>query len=84
MQEEKHMQSEGDRTQAQKGSADEVSTRRAAHMGAVHTAKPKKGSAAKYREDPYLRPENEDDDGYDPFSDRPPEREPLFQRDPWA
>ena len=32
---------------------------------------------------PYLRAENEDDDGYDPFSDRPPEREPLFERDPW-
>lgn len=33
---------------------------------------------------PYLRAENEDDDGYDPFSDRPPEREPLFERDPWG
>ena len=32
---------------------------------------------------PYLRAENEDDDGYDPFSDRPPERDPLFERDPW-
>lgn len=32
---------------------------------------------------PYLRAENEDDDGYDPFSDRPAEPEPLFQSDPW-
>ena len=31
----------------------------------------------------YLRAENEDDDGYDPYSDRP-SYEPLFERDPWA
>lgn len=31
----------------------------------------------------FIRPENEDDDGYDPFSDRPPQQEPLFERDPW-
>ncbi len=31
----------------------------------------------------YLRPENEDDDGYDPYSDRPAPPEPLFERDPW-
>lgn len=34
-------------------------------------------------DDPYVRAENEDDDGYDPYSDRPAEREPLFERDPW-
>ena len=34
--------------------------------------------------DPFLRAENEDDDGYDPFSDRRPTPEPLFERDPWA
>ena len=33
--------------------------------------------------DPFVRAENEDDDGYDPFSDRPAEREPLFSEDPW-
>ncbi len=32
----------------------------------------------------FLRAENEDDDGYDPYSDRRPVREPLFERDPWA
>lgn len=32
----------------------------------------------------YLRAENEDDDGYDPYSDRPATVEPLFERDPWA
>lgn len=33
--------------------------------------------------DPCIRAENEDDDGYDPYSDRRPEREPLFSPDPW-
>lgn len=33
--------------------------------------------------DPYIRAENEDDDGYDPYSDRHPEREPMFEADPW-
>lgn len=32
---------------------------------------------------PFLRVENEDDDGYDPFSDRPAAPEPLFEKDPW-
>lgn len=34
--------------------------------------------------DPYIRAENEDDDGYDPYSDRRPEPEPLFESDPWG
>lgn len=48
--------------------------------------KPKAQDAASApaKPSPYLRAENEDDDGYDPFSDRPPEREPLFERDPWS
>ena len=41
---------------------------------------PKK-SAPKQSE--FIRAENEDDDGYDPYSDRHPEIEPLFERDPW-
>lgn len=32
---------------------------------------------------PFIRAENEDDDGYDPYSDRRPHPEPLFERDPW-
>ena len=31
----------------------------------------------------YMRPENEDDDGYDPWSDRR-EDPPLFEPDPWG
>ena len=32
-----------------------------------------------------IRAINEDDDGYDPYSDLhdAPQREPLFERDPW-
>lgn len=31
----------------------------------------------------FIRAENEDDDGYDPYSDRR-EYTPLFEPDPWA
>lgn len=34
--------------------------------------------------DEFIRAENEDDDGYDPYSDRRPAPEPLFERDPWS
>ncbi len=40
-----------------------------------------KQSAPKQSE--FIRAENEDDDGYDPYSDRRSEVEPLFERDPW-
>ena len=35
------------------------------------------------KHDAFRRAEIEDDDGYDPYSDRPAEREPLFLEDPW-
>lgn len=35
------------------------------------------------KHDTFRRAETEDDDGYDPYSDRPPTPEPLFQTDPW-
>ena len=40
--------------------------------------------AAQEERDEFRRAENEDDDGYDPYSDRRPDPEPLFQPDPWA
>lgn len=40
-------------------------------------------SQAKRPVDPQVRPECEDDDGYDPWSDRRDEQ-PLFEPDPWA
>lgn len=33
--------------------------------------------------DEFVRAANEDDDGYDPYSDRPADREPVFEEDPW-
>lgn len=33
-------------------------------------------------EDEFIRAANEDDDGYDPYSDRPV-REPQYEEDPW-
>lgn len=45
--------------------------------------RPKKDRDAQDR-DPLIRAENEDDDGYDPYSDRTAGPEPLFERDPWA
>lgn len=50
---------------------------------AKQTANPSATCSA-LRQDPFARAEQEDDDGYDPYSDRPPTPEPVFQRDPWA
>ena len=47
------------------------------------TANPSAACSA-LRQDPFARAEQEDDDGYDPYSDRPSRPEPVFQRDPWA
>lgn len=41
------------------------------------------GRSPRESSDPFIRAENEDDDGYDPYSDRRPDPEPLFERDPW-
>lgn len=49
-------------------------------MGKATGGNPK---AVAVSSDSFLRPENEDDDGYDPYSDRPAPQEPLFQEDPW-
>lgn len=48
--------------------------------GAEQAAAP----APRQPQDPCVRAENEDDDGYDPYSDRRPAPEPLFERDPWS
>ena len=50
--------------------------------GDPRPAQPGAGGREAQRE--FERPENEDDDGYDPYSDRLPDPEPLFERDPWA
>lgn len=61
---------------------DENKTNAPATDAAPASPKPAPKPAPKPR-DPYIRAENEDDDGYDPYSDRPPTPEPLFQENPW-
>lgn len=51
---------------------------------ALKEARLKKAREAREAASAYLRAENEDDDGYDPYSDRPATPEPLFERDPWS
>ena len=46
-----------------------------------NTLTPKKSQEV---DNEFVRAENEDDDGYDPYSDRRPISEPLFERDPWS
>lgn len=54
----------------------------AARKDAVHKDTDSKKAQAVDPE--FARAENEDDDGYDPYSDRRPASEPLFERDPWS
>ena len=51
---------------------------------ALKEARLKKAREAREAASAYLRAENEDDDGYDPYSVRPATPEPLFERDPWS
>ena len=63
----------------------------AAGKGASRCAREGEGAAAgshptgngQPANDPFIRAEAEDDDGYDPYSDRPPAPEEAFQEDPW-
>lgn len=52
-----------------------------AQVGAAMSAETR---AAEEEKREFIRVENEDDDGYDPYSDRRPVPEPLFERDPWS
>ena len=54
----------------------------ATHKDAAHKDTDSKKAQAVDPE--FARAENEDDDGYDPYSDRRPVSEPLFERDPWS
>lgn len=55
-----------------------------APSGAQRPAAPRSVPATTPQRDDFIRAENEDDDGYDPYSDRRPTPEPLFERDPWS
>ena len=54
----------------------------APHKDAAH--KDTDSKKAQVVDPEFARAENEDDDGYDPYSDRRPVSEPLFERDPWS
>ena len=63
----------------------------ATQVAAAATAKPQvtahrdvDSKKAQVVDPEFARAENEDDDGYDPYSDRRPVSEPLFERDPWS
>ena len=65
----------------------QVTAQLAAHKAATHKAATHKDTDSKKAQvvDPeFARAENEDDDGYDPYSDRRPVSEPLFEHDPWS
>ncbi|MEF9926164.1 MAG: hypothetical protein RR757_06510 [Raoultibacter sp.] len=53
-----------------------------ADAGGVAAVKKTPASTAPTTQDPFLRAANEDDDGYDPYSDRI-EIPRLFEEDPW-
>ena len=48
------------------------------------TRKDADSKKAQVVEPEFARAENEDDDGYDPYSDRRPVSEPLFLGDTWS
>lgn len=52
--------------------------------GAAPTGEVREREVADIGREPFCRAEGEDDDGYDPYSDRPASPEPLFERDPWV
>lgn len=60
----------------------QVTAQPAAHKDAAH--KDADSKKAQVVDPEFARAENEDDDGYDPYSDRRPVNEPLFERDPWS
>lgn len=71
-----------DATTAATQVATQVTAQLAAHKAATHKDADSKKTQVVDPE--FARAENEDDDGYDPYSDRRPVSEPLFERDPWS
>ena len=60
----------------------QAAAKAATHKDAAH--KDTDSKKAQVVDPEFARAENEDDDGYDPYSDRRPVSEPLFERDPWS
>lgn len=75
----KQQEAESDASAGNDGPADgSAATGASAGLDASSTSK-----QPSPKHDAFRRAETEDDDGYDPYSDRPPTPEPLFQADPW-
>ena len=75
----KQQEAENDASAGNDGSADgSAATGANAALDASNA-----GKQPSLKHDAFHRAETEDDDGYDPYSDRPPTPEPLFQADPW-
>ena len=66
----------------QAAAAATATAKAATHKAATH--KDTDSKKAQVVDPEFARAENEDDDGYDPYSDRRPVSEPLFERDPWS
>ena len=72
-------------TQVKPQGATQVKPQGAAHVKAQGAVRKDADSKKAQVVDPeFARAENEDDDGYDPYSDRRPVSETLFERDPWS
>ena len=69
--------------QGSRGATPEGAARLAAKAAARAATTTPERSGAEYVDAAFARSETEDDDGYDPWSDRPARREPLFVEDPW-
>ena len=67
---------------SQAAAAATATAKTATHKDAAH--KDTDSKKAQVVDPEFARAENEDDDGYDPYSDRRPVSEPLFERDPWS
>ena len=66
----------------QVAAAAKATAKAATHKDAAH--KDTDSKKAQVVDPEFARAENEDDDGYDPYSDRRPVSDPLFERDPWS
>lgn len=67
---------------SQAAAAATATAKTATHKDAAH--KDTDSKKAQVVDPEFARAENEDDDGYDPYSDRRPVSDPLFERDPWS
>ena len=67
---------------SQAAAAATATAKTATHKDAAH--KDTDSKKAQVVDPEFARAENDDDDGYDPYSDRRPVSDPLFERDPWS